>query len=147
MTLHVSTLTSLLVYVHIHRPLHPTITLVSSIGESGGVRGVNVKCRAAPIGGLVHGEVRGGRYWLSSPICPCQWLCGFICGAVYDCHTAGAIRREDATHVGVLSNTIVKDDDIVWYESVVATEDSPAYVEECVAYIRTYLGVHKYVCA
>ena len=120
-------LTPLLVDVYIHRPLHPTVTLVSSIVESGGVCGVNVECCTAPIGGLVHCEVRGGRYWLSSPIRPCQWLCGVICGAVYDCHTAGAIRREDVTHIGVLSN-IVKDDGIVWYESVVATEDSPTCV-------------------
>ena len=118
-------LTSLLVDVYIHRPLHPTITLVSSIGESGGVCGVNVECCTVPIGGLVHCEVRGGWYWLSSPIRPCQWLCGVICGAVNDCHTAGAIRREDVTHISVLSNTIVKYDGIVWYETVIATEDSP----------------------
>ena len=111
--------------VDIHCPLHPTITLVSSIGESGGVCGVNVECCTAPIGGLVHCELRGGRYWLSSPIHPCQWLCGVICGAVYDCHTAGAVRREDVTNIGVISNTVVKDDCIVWYEVVVATEDSP----------------------
>ena len=110
-------LTSLLVDVLIHRPLHPTVTLVSSIGESGGVCGVNVECCTAPIGGLVHCEVRGGRYWLSSPIRPCQWLCGVICGAVYDCHTAGAIRREDVTHIAVIiiCIAIVKDDGIVWY--------------------------------
>ncbi len=121
-------LTSLLVDVYIHCPLHPTVTLVSSIGESGGVCGVNVECCTAPIGGLVHCEVRGGRYWLSSPIRPCQWLCEVICGAVYDCHTAGAIRREDVTHIGVLSNTVVKDDGIVWYEVAVATEDISAYM-------------------
>ena len=122
-------LTSLLVDVYIHRPLHPTVTLVSSIGESGGVCGVNVECCTAPIGGLVHCEVRGGRYWLSSPIRPCQWLCGVICGAVYDCHTAGAIRREDVTHIGVIiCIAIVKNDGIVWHETVVATEDSPTCV-------------------
>ena len=118
-------LTSLPVDVYIHHPRHPTITLVSSIGESGGVCGVNVECCTAPTGGLVHCEVRGGRYCLSSPIRPCQWLCGVICGAVYDCHTAGVVRREDVTHIGVLVCTIVKDDGIVWYETVVAAENSP----------------------
>ena len=122
-------LTSLLVDVYIHHPLHPTITLVSSIGESGGVCGVNVECCTAPIGGLVHCEVRGGRYWLSSPIRPCQWLCGVICGAVYDCHTAGAIRREDVTHIGVFWYTIIKDNSFVWYETVVATEDCSTCLE------------------
>ena len=85
-----------------------------------------MECCTAPIVGLVHCEVRGGRYWLSSPICPCQWLCVVICGAVYDCHTAGAIRREDVTHIG-FNSTIVNDDGIVWYEPVIATEDSPTW--------------------
>ena len=120
-----TTLTSVLVDVYVDHPHHPTITLVSSIGECGGVSGVNVECCTAPIGDLVHCEVRGGWYCLSSPICPCQWLCGVSCGAVYDCHTAGAIRREDVTHIGVLSDTIVRYHGIVWYETVVATENSP----------------------
>ena len=86
-----------------------------------------MECCTAPIGGLVHCEVRGGRYWLSRPIRPYQWLCGVICGAVNDCHTAGAIRREDVTHIGVLVITSVKDDGIVWYETVVANKDSPTW--------------------
>ena len=131
-------ITSFLFDVYIHCTLHPTVTLVSSVGESGGISGVNVECCTAPIGGLVHCEVRGGRYWLSSPIRPCQWLCGVICGAVYDCHTAGAIRREDTTHIG-FNSTIVKDDSIVWYETVVATEDSPTWATR--GCVRTYVAM------
>ena len=89
-----------------------------------------MECCTAPIGGLVHCEVRGGWYCLSSPICPCQWLCGVSCGAVYDCHTAGAIRREDITHIGVVSDITIKDHGIVWYKTVIATEDSPTYADE-----------------
>ena len=136
-----STLTSLLVDVNIHCPLHPTVTLVSFIGECGGVCGVNVECCTALIVGLVHCEVRGGQYWLSSPIHPCQCLCWVICGAVNDCHTAGAIRKEDVTHIGVLSNTIVKDDGIVWYESFVATEDSSTWAARGCVYACSGEGV------
>ena len=100
-----------------------------------------MECCTAPIGGLVHCEVRGGWYWLSSPICPCQCLCEVICGAVYDCHTAGAIRREDVIHIGVLSNTVVKYDGIVWYESVVATEDSPTWSARGCVYACSGEGV------
>ena len=102
-----------------------------------------MECCTAPIVGLVHCEVRGGRYWLSSPIRPCQWLCGVICGAVYDCHTAGAIRREDVTHIGVIISCIavVKDDGIVWYEPVVATEDSPTWAARGCVYACSGKGV------
>ena len=102
-----------------------------------------MECCTAPIGGLVHCEVRGGRYWLSSPIRPCQWLCEVICGAVYDCHTAGAIRREDVTHIGAIIScvAVVKDDGIVWYESVVATEDSPTWSARGCVYACSGEGV------
>ena len=48
---------------------------------------------------------------------------------------------EDVTHIGVLSNTVVKDDGIVWYEPVVATEDSPTWSARGCVFVCSSEGV------